>query len=118
MSLAVEKIDCFLADEEIVRLNWFWSNAVGGARLQILEENAAAAMEILGQEIPATFGAEDLGEEYQQPRCPNCNSLDVSFQEYSGLSLFILYLFNLPIPIRKNRWKCEDCRHQWREEPS
>ena len=113
--LQSEGIECFLADENVVRLDWFWSNAVGGIRLQMLEEDAATAMEVLGAEIPATFSAEELGQEYVQPRCPRCNSLDVKFEEYSGLSLAFLYVFSLPIPIHRNYWKCEECGQKWQE---
>lgn len=113
--LEADGIECFLADENMIRLNWFQSDALGRLRLQLLQENAVAAMEVLAAEIPAGFSAEEIGEEYNQPRCPNCGSLDVNFQEYSKLSLAILWLFALPVPIFKNRWKCEDCRKEWKE---
>jgi len=108
-------IECFLADENMIRLNWFRSDALGRLRLQLLQEDAAAAMEVLAQEIPAGFSAEEIGEEYNQPRCPNCGSLDVSFQEYDKISLLPLWFFSLSVPIFKNRWKCEDCRKEWKE---
>lgn len=113
--LEAEGIECYLADENIVRLNWFLSNAIGGMRLQLLQENAGVAMEVLGQDIPVSFNAEEIGEEYVQPRCLKCNSLDVKFEEYSGLSLAILWLLSVPIPVRRNRWKCEDCSFKWKE---
>lgn len=108
-------IECFLADENVIRLNWFWSNAIGRLRLQLLEGDAQTALDILGEEIPPSFSAEEIGEEYIQPKCPNCQSLDVSFEEYSKVSLAIFWCLSLPLPIHKNRWHCEDCRHQWRE---
>lgn len=113
--LQAEGIECFLADENVVRLDWFWSNAVGGIRLQLLQENAAIAMEVLGEGIPATLSAEEPGQEYIQPRCPKCNSLDVKFEEYSGVTLFVLYIFNFPLPIYSNYWRCEDCGQKWQE---
>src|SRR5215471_4295343 len=97
--LEAEGIECFLADENIVRLNWFWSNAVGGMRLQLLAENTGVAMEVLSQDILVSFNAEEIGEEYIQPRCPKCESLNVRFEEYNGLSLAILSVLSLPVPI-------------------
>jgi hypothetical protein len=108
-------IECFLADENIIRLDWFWSNAFGGIRLQLLEEDVKPAMDILSQDIPPILSAEEVGQEYVQPRCPNCNSLDVRFEEYSGISLLVLYVFSLPVPIHRNYWKCEECGQKWRE---
>jgi len=113
--LEADGIECFLANENVIRLNWFWSNAMGGLKLQLLEENAERAMEILAQEIPASFSAEEIGEEYKQPICPNCGSLDVSFEEYNKVTLVVLWLLSLPVPIRKNRWQCEDCHVEWKE---
>lgn len=108
-------IDCFLADENIIRLDWFWSNAFGGIRLQVLEENVNPAMDILREDIPPVFSEEEVGQEYVQPRCPRCNSLDVRFEEYSGISLFVLYVFSVPLPIHTNYWKCEECGQKWRD---
>jgi hypothetical protein len=75
-------IECSLADKEIVRLDWFWSNMVGGVRLRLNETDAEDALGVLADEIPASFSAEDVGEEYVQPRCPNCQSRDVSFERF------------------------------------
>jgi len=42
-------IECFLFDENIVRIDWFWSNAVGGIKLRVRQEDAAAAIALLDQ---------------------------------------------------------------------
>lgn len=114
--LEADGVECFLADENLIYLNWFMSNAIGGVRLQLLEDNAEVATDILSQEIPARFNAEEVGEEYYQPICPNCHSLDVSFQENSKASLVFLWLLGLPVPIPRNRWRCEDCANEWKEQ--
>jgi hypothetical protein len=53
-------IFAFLRDENTVRVDWFWSNAIGGIRLQIRPEDAEAAEEVLSQ--PAS-GSIDLATE-------------------------------------------------------
>ena len=35
-------IRCFLADSELVRTDWLWSNAIGNMRLQVRAEDAHA----------------------------------------------------------------------------
>jgi hypothetical protein len=45
-------IECFLADDNLVRLDWFISNAIGNMRLQVGEDDAEAAMGILDQPVP------------------------------------------------------------------
>ena len=42
-------IPAWIADENLVRMDWFYSNLVGGMRLQVDERDEAAAREILEQ---------------------------------------------------------------------
>jgi hypothetical protein len=86
--LAANGIACFLADDEVVRVNWFWSNAFGGIPLFVREDDGGAALATLGQEIPAGFTAEETGEEDEQPVCPDCGSRDVDFEAVNkGIAL-------------------------------
>ncbi len=115
--LDAEGFDCFLDDREIVRLNWFLSNAVGGVRLRVRDDDAESALAVLAQEILPAFTAEEAGEECQQPKCPYCGSLDVGFETiHRGMALAVLWLFALPLPIPMYRWKCEDCGRRWKGE--
>lgn len=45
--LESEGIECFLMDEHIVTMNWLYSNAVGGVKLKVREEDAEKAKRIL-----------------------------------------------------------------------
>jgi hypothetical protein len=108
---------CVLADDNIVRLSWFWSNAMGGVRLQVEDNDAEHAMTLLAEEIPAGFTPEETGEEYHQPECPNCHSRDVTFEPmYKKVALPLLWGLGLPVWIPKKTWKCEDCEHEWKAE--
>lgn len=42
-------IQCFLYDENLIRLDWFVSNAVGGAKIVVSENDAAEAAKILAE---------------------------------------------------------------------
>lgn len=48
-SLESAGIECFLSDDNVVRMDWFWSNLMGGVKLNVRTEDADAALEILGQ---------------------------------------------------------------------
>ncbi len=72
-------IECFLADDNMVRMDWFWSNLVGGVKLCVRPADADSAVEILEQSPPPNFDVEGVGS-YQQPLCPQCKSLDVSYE--------------------------------------
>lgn len=113
-------IECSLADKEIVRLEWFWSNAFGGVRLQVNSTDAEDALAVLADPIPASFAAEDVGEEYIQPACPGCQSRDVHFETanrrvatlFLGLGLVSVFP-SLPVWVPSYAWRCEDCGTRW-----
>jgi len=42
-------LECYLQDENVVRMDWFWSNAMGGIKLIVREKDAADAEKILSQ---------------------------------------------------------------------
>ena len=109
-------IRCFLADSELVRTDWLWSNAIGNMRLQVCPEDVADALELLHEPAPEIFLDYEVGEFYQQPRCPKCNSSDVGFESIDRKLSYGLMLIGLPIPIRKNNWRCAECGAEWVEE--
>jgi len=106
-------IECFLRDDNFVRMNWLVSDAVGGIRLQVAPEDAEAARQVLNQPIPETLEVEGVGE-YQQPTCPECQSLDVSL-EGTDPSAYVTAAIGVPIPFYRPGWKCASCGHEWRE---
>lgn len=107
-------IECRLTDDNMVRLDWFISNLLGGAKLQVKPEDEEAAREILDQPIPESFEVEGAGE-YQQPRCPKCNSVEITFEELNKPVAYATAYLGVPLPIRSNAWKCEACGCRWKE---
>jgi hypothetical protein len=112
-------IECFLIDENIVRMNWLWSNLVGGVKLWIRPEDADAA-ELLDQDWLGSFVIGGVGE-YKQPRCPNCQSFDISFRELIKRAAYASILgmwfagFIPLITLHRLGWKCHSCGHSWLE---
>jgi hypothetical protein len=106
-------IECFLVDENIVRMDWFWSTLLGGIKLMVDPRNLEEAAAILAQPIPESLEVEGVGE-YRQPRCPACQSLDVSFEELrKGVAFTAAYLLSLPLPVHRTDWLCHACGHHW-----
>ncbi len=103
-------IEAVLLDDNLIRLDWLWSNAVGGIKLQVRAEDAAEATDVLNQPIPEEFEIEGVGD-YRQPECPKCKSLDVTFQEiYKPVAYASLWV---PLPVQRKGWKCRACGHEW-----
>lgn len=112
-SLEASEIDCALVDENVVRLDWFWSNLMGGVKLLVDPEDAAAANDVLAQPIPEQLDVSGMGV-YEQPRCPSCGSLDVNFREIAPLA-YVLMWVNFPLPFHRKAWRCHTCNVQWED---
>jgi hypothetical protein len=65
--LESSRIECSMVDDNLVRLDWFISNGIGGIKLAVKPEDADAAVQILEQPIPDAFEVEESGT-YKQPR--------------------------------------------------
>ena len=113
-SLDSAGIESALVDDNVVRLDWFWSNLLGGVKLVVDREDAAAAEEVLSQPIPEHFDVSGVGE-YEQPRCPKCNSLDINFQELDPVAYLSLAV-NVPIPFHRRAWRCHNCHEEWEDD--
>jgi hypothetical protein len=108
-------IKTYVQDAHTVTMNWAWSNALGGVRLQVAPSDEASAKEILAQSVPEEIVfAED--ESFQQPRCPHCNSTEVTFMGASrGAALASLYTLGLPLPQGRETWTCSSCGAHWED---
>lgn len=109
-------IEASLSNENMVRMFWKWSNVVGGVGLRVKANDIEAAEAILAQPIPATFEA---GEElYEQPTCPFCQSLDVTFEGINTkVGLASVILLPVPVPWPKQTWSCHTCGQTWQDDP-
>jgi hypothetical protein len=115
--LEASGVPVFLCDENLVRLDWQISNFIGGIRLQVDVEDESDARELLGQPLSVRIVYEQ-GEEYLQPRCPVCFSLDIAFQGSSrGPALASLYLLAVPLPLGPETWLCNACGARWEDTP-
>ena len=112
-------IESILSDENLVRLDWFYSNLVGGIKLMVHEEDAETARKVLQQNIPEKLEVSGVGE-YAQPACPKCGSLDVSFDELDKQIAYTGFFLSVPIHVNRKGGKCHACGYEWdpESEPS
>lgn len=113
MILEAAGIDCFLYDENMVRLDWLWSNLLGGLKLVVRQSDAEEAEGALSSTPSEKFDVDGVGE-YEQERCPKCGSMDVSCDELkkriAGAGLLLL---GVPIAVHQKGWNCHSCGHTW-----
>ena len=90
-------------------MDWLYSNAIGGVRVQIAEENIEEARGIL-KELPV------VADDTTMPQCPKCASFRSTPDEFPKRIAFLsLMLAGFPFLFSKTRWICKDCNHKWNE---
>ncbi|HLV88506.1 MAG TPA: hypothetical protein VKV39_16090 [Candidatus Sulfotelmatobacter sp.] len=113
-SLESAGIECFLRDDNLVRLDWFISNFIGGIKLCVNPEEFIKAQQILNEPILEGLYVQGVGL-YEQPRCPKCNSLDVNFQELDPAA-YLSMAVRVPIPFHRRAWRCHACNTEWEDD--
>ena len=100
-------IPAFVADEHTVGMNWLYSNALGGVKVQVPESLASEAQSILATESEPTpeLGAETC------PKCGNNNTEDSLDKRGSFLTWALL---GLPLLLPAEKKRCNECSHRWR----
>ncbi len=107
--LDAENIPAFIADEHTINMQWLYSNALGGVRIQVPEEYADVARDIL---------AEDLCEALVQQEgcdsvaCPKCGSKDTEYFQFGKRLAFLVFIgLDFPLYPVKDGVKCNKCGH-------
>jgi hypothetical protein len=114
-SLESSGIECFLADENLVRLDWFISNFIGGIKLNVRAADAENAQKLLNEPILEGLYVQGVGL-YEQPRCPKCQSLDVNFQELDRPIAYMTAFLRVPMPVQRPAWRCHACDAEWKDD--
>src|SRR5258708_3867089 len=114
-SLESAGIECFLADENLVRLDWFISNFIGGIKLNVRAADAENAQKLLDEPILEGLYVQGIGL-YEQPRCPKCQSLDVNFQELDRPIAYMSAFLRVPMPVQRPAWRCHACDAEWEDD--
>lgn len=121
--LEAEGIAAYVIHENHVWAAWFLSNALGGVKLQVAEQDADRAREILAAhrrgeyeqalELPAGDPAE--------PACPRCGAQaaePVFSRPTLLLIVFSLGLVGVIFPPRRSLCRCRNCGRRWRHDGS
>lgn len=113
-SLESEGIVTVIENENLIRLDWLYMNALGGLRLLVREEDATRAREILAQPEPAAETTDPAGPaEGPAPAtesCPRCGSPEteaIETRRKIGHLLWLLTGFPFVRPGRSRR--CGAC---------
>lgn len=98
-------IEAYVRDEHTVNMQWLYSNAIGGVKVEVAEEDFERAHEVLN--LPKE-GSPLLA-------CPHCKSSNVRIREMSLLGGICVALY-LPLPIASQKVDCLDCQKEFKLE--
>lgn len=116
--LEAEGLEAFVADEHIVSVQWLYSAAVGGVKVQVRARDLERARAILdASSAQRSDSALYLTDDLRAPRCPGCGSLEVEQRFSRKLSFASALLLGFPLPWLRRRSRCRTCGARWRTAP-
>ena len=102
-------IPAFIRDEHTVQMDWLYSNAIGGVRVETADRDEALAREFLAAAAPAP------PEPAVAVLCPACGSANTVHEDLPRRwALFTILILSFPMPFGRSSWKCADCRRSFR----
>ena len=109
--LEEEGINCWLQDENTVTISPMFSNAVGGIKLMVAENQLQRAVELMQQYSQ---------EQKKQTPCPKCGSTNVEFvstprKASNWIGAFFGFLFGDYALAIDKVYHCFDCGNEFEE---
>ena len=106
-------IPAYVQDEHFIQLDWLLSNAVGGVRVQIADDDLDDARDFLANDSPQT--APDAVDVV----CPHCGSAETAPDEFPRrMSFLCMLVFRFPLWVTRHRWRCSSCCQVFRPRPA
>ena len=129
--LESEGVTCFVQDELTAQIHPFYSNAIGGVKLQVRESDLNQALDILKetgyiqeQDSQAPNEPPRVNKQTDNPKiatkgapllCPFCGSDEVVKSKKTGwLFLLTSIPFWFPAPVFQKTYYCFDCKREFK----
>jgi hypothetical protein len=103
-------IPAFVADEYTIGMNWLYSNALGGVKVQVPESLASEAQELLASEFESP-AANDLVE----ATCPRCGGKNIEYFLDRRAGFLTWVFLGIPLLFPSEKKKCVDCGYHWKK---
>ena len=106
-------VECYLKDENTVTIDPILSNAIGGIKLVVKEDDAAEAREIL----------QLFDEEYlKSVKCPQCGAAEITLVTKPGVSNYLTaiftWLFSSYAVGSEQIYQCGNCGYESKTMPN
>lgn len=105
--LESEGIPAFVADEHTINMQWLYSDAMGGVRLQVPEDWAQQAWDILAEDREQVLEEQ---QEIDKDLCPHCGSADTEYHQIGRRWAFLVFLgIHFPLFPVRHALRCCTC---------
>lgn len=118
--LESEGVESILKDEMTAQVNNFYSNAIGGVKIQVRDQDYENALSILQKggyiepEKKAEVEVVNLDESTDINHCPFCHSDNIGKKKVPRIwTLFVFLILTVVSPIFKKINICYDCGKEW-----
>jgi len=113
--LESEGIQTFLRNEHTIGIQWLYSTALGGVKLDVPKSQVQEALKILEEDDSNEITDQDnAGSSDNQNTCPNCNSSNIQFSDRARIFGAISLMIGFPLVLFGKRYKCLKCHHVWK----
>jgi len=108
MMLESHEIKCEIGYNVIINVVPIYSNATGGIKLKVRQQDYNKAIEILRENESETVNN-------YKPWCPNCDSVNVKKIKFNIFHYFLslIYTFAIGAKLLAKTNKCKDCGYKW-----
>lgn len=117
-NLVISQLEAFdlhptLVDAQTVNMNWLWSNALGGVKVQVPASEVEQARQILESE-PAEPPDDSESDQTAASACPVCGGSDTYYYLDKRGSFLTWLILSIPVIPPLPRMICAGCGAKWR----
>lgn len=106
-------ISAQVLDEHTVNMQWLYSNALGGVKVNVPAECFEKAKAILAEDESELLVAQK-GED--RPRCKYCGSEDIELEVKGRRLAFLVFIWlQFPLWPWRRYTQCNHCGHRYKE---
>lgn len=106
-------IPAYVQDEHFIQMDWLYSKAIGGVRVQIADDDFDEEREFLAADSPQP------APDAENVVCPACGSQHTAPDELPRRIAFLsLLVIQFPLLFTRRRWRCASCHYVFRLHPT
>lgn len=109
LKLDAKGIPAFVADEHTINMQWLYSSAIGGVKLQVPAPFAEQAIQALAEDFSDLFDSDDE-DDREEPHCPACGSEKLTPHIRGKKPAFVVFLLlGFPLFFYRRGFRCDAC---------